>query len=132
MKKNTAYFAMAWVCGSRPSGLFLWTTNAVLLVLCMVQLPRAVQSDEQFPGSNGYVEVPCCTHHFRHYKGRNVVLAEVGSRGTRLVMFSSCRPGTRCSVQVNASTGVSFAGSEGFGGNRGFCSLYSRSLSTKI
>lgn len=47
------------------------TTTALLLLLlllCLVELPRAALGDEQLPGNSGYVEVPCCTHHFRHHK----------------------------------------------------------------
>ncbi|XP_045608290.1 semaphorin-2A [Procambarus clarkii] len=60
---------MAWVAPSLLSVLckvYWWTA---VLVLCIVQLlAGAVSADEQLPGSNDYVEVPCCTHHFRHHK----------------------------------------------------------------
>lgn len=45
-----------------------WWTAVVVVVITLVHLANVVVSDEQVPGS-GYVEVPCCTHHFRHQKG---------------------------------------------------------------
>ncbi|XP_045110668.1 semaphorin-2A-like isoform X1 [Portunus trituberculatus] len=44
-----------------------WWTAVVVVVITLLHLTSVVVSDEQVPGS-GYVEVPCCTHHFRHQK----------------------------------------------------------------
>ena len=67
-----------------PSVVFeaCWWT-AVFVVLITLHLASVVVSDDQLPGS-GYVEVPCCTHHFRHQKGND---NELGSLVPLLRLF---------------------------------------------
>lgn len=43
-----------------------------VLIWTLVMTATVVMSDE-VPGS-GYVEVPCCTHHFRHQKGELLLI----------------------------------------------------------
>ena len=45
----------------------LWTSLLYICLLSCVLNNNIVVADELVP--NDYVEVPCCTHHFRHHKG---------------------------------------------------------------